>query len=186
MEKKLNDSTAAEGSKEKAALDMVGWRLKAGLGMLILSVLLPLAGVPTVAFLGLSTTVSTSVTVGLLTAGELLGIAAVAVMGKSGYLYIRTGVLRFLKQYGPAKSVSPIRYKIGIVMFVSPVLFGWLFPYLENLLFDNVKIPLIWVIGSDIILLASFFVLGGDFWEKIRALFVQKMQVCVCEDMGKK
>jgi hypothetical protein len=28
-------------------------------------------------------------------------------------------------------------------------------------------------IGGDVLLLLSLFVLGGDFWEKIRALFIQ-------------
>ena len=31
---------------------------------------------------------------------------------------------------------------------------------------------LVWAIAADLAFVASFFVLGGEFWEKLRALFV--------------
>jgi len=30
----------------------------------------------------------------------------------------------------------------------------------------------IWAVSGDAIFVASFFVLGGEFWDKLRALFV--------------
>jgi hypothetical protein len=35
-----------------------------------------------------------------------------------------------------------------------------------------------YAIGGDLLLLASLFVLGGDFWDKIRALFVYSDKIC--------
>jgi hypothetical protein len=38
--------------------------------------------------------------------------------------------------------------------------------------------PLPYAGGGDLIFLVSLFVLGGDFWDKIRALFVYSDKVC--------
>ena len=103
---------------------------------------------------------------------ELLGVAAVAVMGKPGYLYIKNWVFSFLKQYGPPKEVNRTRYNIGLILFSVPLIFGWLSPYFSNLIPGFMQNPLRYAVIGDLILLASLFVLGGDFWDKIRALFV--------------
>ena len=80
-----------------------GWRLRLGIALFVLSILLPLVGVPVVALLGLSAGNSATASGCLLAGGEVLGIAAVAVMGKSGYLYIKNRALGFLKQFGPPR-----------------------------------------------------------------------------------
>lgn len=82
-------------------LKAAGWRLKLSAALFGLSILVPLAGVPIVSALDLSKTMTASVSGGLLLAGELLGVAAVAVAGKSGYALIKKKVLSFLRQYGP-------------------------------------------------------------------------------------
>ena len=69
--------------------------------MFALSIILPIVGIPFVASLGLSGTMATSLSGAPLIGAELLGVAAVAVTGKPGYLYIRNQVFSFLKQYGP-------------------------------------------------------------------------------------
>lgn len=155
-----------------------GWRLKVGVLLFALSIILPIVGIPFVASLGLSGTIATSVSGGLLIGAELFGVAAVAVMGKPGYLYIKNRVFSFLKQYGPPKEVSQTRYNIGLVLFCVPILFGWLSPYFSDLIPGFMQNPLPYAVGGDLILLGSLFVLGGDFWDKIRALFVYSDKVC--------
>ena len=83
-----------------------GWRLKMGVAVFVLSILLPVGGVPLVASLGLSVGTPASVSGGLLLSAQVLGIAAIAVMGKSGYAYIKNRIFGFLKQYGPPSKVS--------------------------------------------------------------------------------
>ena len=83
------------------------WRLKLGVGLFGLSILLPVAGVPLVAWFDLSTSATATVTGGLLVSAEVMGLAAVAVMGKSGYALIKKKVLGFIKQYGPPNKVGP-------------------------------------------------------------------------------
>jgi len=58
------------------------------------------------------------------------------------------------------------------VMFVLPLLFGWLGLYFAHYIpaYDDYR--LVFNISGDLLLLSSFLVLGGEFWDKIRALFI--------------
>jgi hypothetical protein len=161
-----------------AAQPAVGWRLKLGVAIFILSILLPVAGIPLVATLGLSGTISASVSGVLLVGAEVLGLLAIAVMGKPGYLYIKNCVLGLLRRYGPPKEVSRARYNTGLFMFVLPMLFGWVTPYISDLIPNLEDNLFAYAIGGDMLLLASLFVLGGDFWEKVGALFVYSAKIC--------
>ena len=161
-----------------AAQPAAGWRLKLGVIMFVLSILLPVAGIPLVATLGLSGTITASVSGVLLVGAEVLGVLAIAVMGKPGFQYIKSRVFGLLRQYGPPREVNRARYNIGLVMFSLPILFGWLSIYVADYipLFDENMLA--YGIGGDLLFLASLFVLGGDFWDKIRALFVHSDKVC--------
>ena len=59
-----------------AAEPAVGWRLKLGVAVFVLSILLPVAGIPLVATLGLSGTMTASVSGALLVGAEVLGVLA--------------------------------------------------------------------------------------------------------------
>ena len=154
-----------------------GWRLKLGAALFGLSIILPVVGVPLVTALGLSTTMTASVSGALLVGAEVLGICAVAVMGKSGYAFIKNRVFGFLKKHGPPQKVSRGRYNIGLVIFCVPLLFGWLSPYISKWVPGLLSYPLPLAVGGDILILASVLVLGGDFWDKIRSLFIHNAEV---------
>ncbi|WP_372683820.1 transporter suffix domain-containing protein [Desulfosarcina sp.] len=153
------------------------WRLKLGAVIFGLSILLPIAGVPLVGLFGFSTGMKATITGGLLVSAEIMGLAAVAVMGKSGYAYIKKRALGFLKQYGPPNKVSPLRYKIGLVMFLAPILFGWVSIYTARWIPGFENNSFFYAVGGDLMLLSSLFVLGGDFWDKIRSLFIHDAEV---------
>ncbi len=154
-----------------------GWRLKLGAALFGLSIILPVIGVPLVTALGLSTTMTASVSGALLVGAEVLGVCAVAVMGKSGYAFIKNRVFGFLKQHGPPQKVSRGRYNIGLVIFCVPFLFGWLSVYISKWVPGLLSNPLPFAIGGDILILASLLILGGDFWDKIRSLFIHDTEV---------
>jgi hypothetical protein len=156
-----------------AAQPAVGWRFKVGVAIFVISILLPVAGIPLVATLGLSGTNMASVSGILLVGAEVLGVLAVAIMGKPGYLYIKSRVFGVLRPYAPPKVVSRARYNTGLVMFGLPILFGWVTPYVSALIPNLAENMLAYAVGGDMLLLASLFVLGGDFWDKVRSLFVQ-------------
>ena len=161
-------------SLENSAL---GLRLKAGITLLVLSIAVPLLGLPVVTTLGFSATVTASVSGALLLGGEIVGILAVAVMGKDGYTFVKNRVFGFLKQYLPPGDVSRIRYNLGLVMFSVPILFGWVSIYAAKWFPAFINSPMPFAVGGDILLLASFFVLGGNFWDKIQALFTYDSEV---------
>lgn len=120
-----------------------------------------------------------NVLTGLLAFGipELFMIIAVAVMGKQGYEFIKVKALKYLKRFAPLDEVSLTRYRIGLIMFVLPIIFGVLQPYFEHNLPKFNTIPFFWNITSDLLFISSFFVLGGDFWDKISGLFKHQVKV---------
>ena len=161
-----------------------GWPFKLGVILFVLSIVIPALGVPLVAALGLSYRTVATLSGVLLGGGEVLGIVAVAVMGKSGYAYIKSHVFGFIKQFGPPAEVSRIRYKTGLVMFALPVLFGWAAPYAAGVIPGYFGHVLAYAIAGDLLFLVSLFVLGGDFWDKLQALFVHGAKAVYPERSG--
>lgn len=149
-----------------------GWRFRIGIALFVTGLLSPLF-VPLVTATNLSTELKTTLS-GLLLLGipELLWLVAAAVMGKSGFDYIKSKAFGFVRKYVLPDSVSRMRYRIGLIMFLLPLLFGWLAPYAPQLVPTYGEHPLYWNVGGDLLLLASLLVLGGEFWDKLRALFV--------------
>lgn len=147
------------------------WHLKAGAVLFGLSILVPIAGVPVIGLLKLGGALKTFLSGGVLLTGELLGIAAVAVMGKPGYLFLRGKASALLKRYGPPQTVSRLRYRIGLMLFCVPLFFGWVSVYIPQFLPGFQINPLPYAITGDFIFVTSLFVLGGDFWEKLQSLF---------------
>jgi hypothetical protein len=103
-------------------------------------------------------------------------LAAAAVLGRRGFAWL-TGntkriVARLLHRYGPPATVSRRRYRIGLVLFFAPLLFAWLTPFVAGLLPGYEAHRMLYALVCNLALVVGLFVLGGDFWEKLRALFV--------------
>ena len=92
--------------------------------------------------------------------------------GNEGFGYIKSKIFGIFKKYGPPDTVSKTRYKIGLVLFLIPILAGWLIPYISNLIPSYEENRILINIVGDIVLVTSLFILGGDFWDKLRSLFV--------------
>ena len=165
--------TAASNTAQPRA----GWRLRLGLIILIVGFLSPLA-IPLVTATELSSKwkaiISGALAVGI---PEVFSIVAIAIMGKAGFNYIKARIFGFLKKHGPPDRVSRTRYHIGLAMFILPILFGWLAPYVSPYVPGYAAHRLSVNIIGDLMLFTSLFVLGGDFWDKVRALFIQQARV---------
>ncbi len=153
-------------------LGQTRWRLRLGLIVFVIGFLSPLF-IPLVTASELPTKWKAVIS-GFLAIGipELFSIAAIAIMGKPGFNYIKARFFGFLKKYGPADRVSRTRYRIGLVMFLLPIFFGWLAPYAPNLIPGYELHRFAVNLAGDALFITSLFVLGGDFWDKVRALFV--------------
>ncbi len=113
---------------------------------------------------------------GLLLLGipELMMMLAAAVLGKSGFHFLKGLLVGFFKRHAIPQEVSPTRYRIGLVMFLVPMLWGWLTPYVAQEIPGYEEHRLAVGLLGDLLLLSSLFVLGGEFWEKLRALFIHR------------
>jgi MFS family permease len=152
-------------------------RLYAGMTLLILAAISPLFGF-LVTKTNWSLTVKTTV-IGLLTAGvpEVLTVLAAAVLGKENFERIKSKVFFVLKRLRPTARVSKARYIVGLIMFLVPVIPTYVMGYVPQWLPDISPARLYVNIGADVIFIASLFVLGGDFWDKLTALFVYESRV---------
>ena len=148
-------------------------RLLFGGAVFVIGLLCPLL-VPLVVATDLSTEWKTVLS-GLLLLGipELFMLAAAAILGKAGFDYLKGKLWSFLRDYAPRDTVSHTRYRIGLAMFLLPLIFGWLTPYVLPVIPDFETHRIAYGVPGDLLLLASLFVLGGDFWDKLRALFVR-------------
>lgn len=149
-----------------------GWRFPIGVGIFGLGFLAPLA-IPLVTASGLSAAWKTMIS-GALAVGvpEVMMVIATAVMGKEGFAELKRRVGRFFRRHGPPDDVGATRYKIGLVMFGAPLVLGLLGPYTHHSLPGYESHPLWWHVSGDFMFFASLFVLGGEFWDKLRSLFV--------------
>ena len=98
-------------------------------------------------------------------------ITSIAILGNPAYLYIkwlfRHHVVRVIKPY----HASRIRYNIGLFLFCLPVIPTYILAYAPQFFSENFYFRLILNISCDVVFIASLFVLGGDFWDKLKALF---------------
>lgn len=146
-------------------------RFYLGLSCFILSWILPLFGF-LVAKLSLPLALKATI-IGLLTVGgpEILAILAVVCLGKENLLRIKSSLLAVLRRLKPSGAVSRWRYRLGLVMFLLPLAPTYIMAYLPQWLPDYSPQRLYVNLAADFIFLTSLFVLGGDFWDKLRALF---------------
>jgi hypothetical protein len=154
-----------------------GWRFYGGIILFVLGLLSPLF-IPLVTATALPTGWKTALS-GLLMLGipELLWVAAAAVMGKAGFNVIKGKFWGFFKKMAPPDEVSAVRYRVGLIMFSLPLLFAWIESYGLRWIPEYENYRFAANIIGDILLLLSFFVLGGDFWDKLRGLFIHNAKI---------
>ena len=151
----------------------IGWRFRLGVVIFVVGFASPLL-IPLVAASGLpakwKALISGALAVGI---PEVFSIAAVAIMGKSGFSMLKERVFGFIKRHGPPERVGTTRYRIGLIMFFLPILFGWLQPYLEYLFPVIDENQLYLALAGDLVFATSLYLLGAEYWGKVKALFVQ-------------
>ena len=150
-----------------------GWRFNVGV-MIIVLIFVLLLLIPLAAAMDLPASTVATITGLVFIGNKVLLLIAIGVMGKAGFQELKRRVFRSLT---PETLVGPTRYKIGLVMFFLPILLVMLAPYLDYFwpgLRPN-SFPL--QVFGNAMLIASFFVLGGNFWDKVRALFVRTTTV---------
>jgi hypothetical protein len=161
-------SETATETPESAA----GWRFKVGVALFALMASLWLL-IPIEAALQMSAGTIAATTAGIAVTNKVILLVAIAVMGKQGFQELKGRVFGRVRHLAPATTVSPARYAVGLVMFCLPLLHGlletWASHIAPSLVANRLGVDLV----MDAMLVSSVFVLGGSFWDKLRALFVR-------------
>ena len=149
-----------------------GWRFRIGLGIFVLGWICPLF-IPLVAASNLPIEWKTMLSGLLLFGGpEVFSLVSIAVLGKDGFNYLKSRLFAILKRAAPPARVSRIRYNIGLAVWALLFIYGSFIWYAPDLIpgYNENRIAMNMV--ADFLFVSSFFVLGGDFWDKFRELFI--------------
>lgn len=164
--------------KDNGQPHSAGWRFKVGVALICLIplcwLLVPLAAAADVP--GSKIAALTGV---LFISNKVLLILVIAVMGKAGFQQLKSSVFGYVSALAPSAEleVGPVRHRVGLVMFCLPLISSFLEPYVDSI-WPGLR-PNLWqlqVLG-DALLIGSFFVLGANFWDKVRALFIRTARV---------
>lgn len=155
-----------------------GWRFKLGIAIICLMtaswLMVPLAVAVDVP--GSKVAALTGI---LFISNKVLLILAIAIMGKSGFQQLKSRVFGYVSALAPGAEleVGPARHRIGLVMFCLPLISSFFEPYIDSI-WPGLR-PNLWQVQllGDAMLIGSFFVLGGNFWDKVRALFIRTARV---------
>lgn len=147
------------------------WRFYTGMAALIVSLVMP-AFAFLVPLLELPAAQSV-VIVGLLIAGgpEIIGLIGIALLGRNAFQYFTYQAKRAFRSAVLATRVSKKRYYIGLsinmMSWIPLYLFGYFQTWLPS---GDARIYILASAGLCFIL--SMFIMGGEFWEKFRRLFI--------------
>jgi len=112
---------------------------------------------------------STGLVAGLPEVGMVL---AAAVLGKQGFVLLKEKLFSLLRKHTATAAVSARRYHVGLFMFLTPLALGWLAPYVAHFFPFLASETLAPSVLLDLLFASSFLVLGAEFWEKVRSLFM--------------
>ena len=117
-----------------------------------------------------------------LTGGIFIGtkvgmLAAIAIMGKAGFNQLKRLIGGVFKKLGPAQQVSLGRYVLGLILFLVPLLMTWLEPYAPGIARPGGVYGFLQGLSIEVLVLVGLFLLGGEFWDKVRALFKHRAKV---------
>ena len=174
---------------DKPAEDFTrSWRYKVGLGLFIFGHVILVLGLFS-PVLGIGAGKAGAIVVG----GEVIGLTSIAFLGKEGFKAIKAKLFGSLKA-GYVAPVGRKRHYIGIALLCTgvlttyiTVLYAWAafkattpenpIPVIWGLEFAQQEALVIWLfLIGEISFLISIYVLGADWWEKFRNIFVWKDQ----------
>lgn len=148
------------------------WKSYLGSICLCLSFLFPALGF-VIPFLGFPIS-WTSILVGVFTCGvpEIMIALAVIFLGKETLLNYRRKFFTLFKRLKPWKPVSKFRYYFGLVIFIASPIPLYLHAYGSDWLPSSDMMCYMIFAGGDLAFVLSFFILGPNFWEKFKNLFI--------------
>jgi len=158
-------------AEQSANAAQVGWRFAVGAALIVGGygawMLIPMAAAS-----HLAPAVKTMITGVLAATPGLSKLGAIAVMGKAGFNALKARLFGLLRHARPKEHVSRARYSVGLVLFWVPLIIRWHQPYSSGRIIDWSTHGHLYSEINDLVMVVGLFVLGGEFWEKLRALFL--------------
>ena len=152
------------------------WKFYTGLSFFVFSIIMPVFAL-LIPFLHLSPGVSAAL-IALTIAGgpEIALILAAIFWGKETLNYFKNKVFtwlkRFFKNLKPPQYVGKTQYYIWLLVWIFSGVPGIIDTYFPDLIFPEQQEQKIYLaILLDSLFVVSFFMLGGQFWDKIGAIF---------------
>jgi hypothetical protein len=147
-----------------------GWGFRLGLLLFVAGWICPLF-IPLVTYASIPTQTKALLSGFLLIgAPEIFTILSIIILGKSGFDFIKRKVFAFFRKAAPSGEVSRIRYKAGLLMLLLHVIYANFIFYAPELIPGYSENRITMNLTADFLFLVTLFVLGGDFWDKLRAL----------------
>ena len=178
-------SSSEDPSTPKPATEFTRtWRYKLGLAMIVLGNAAILVGA-LISFAGVGASTVGALVIG----GEIVSLASIVFLGKEGFSAIKSKAFAFVKG-GYAASVGPTRHYIGIALLCTHVVGSYVVavylwdvfgasaadtppPVVWGLDFAQQESLMLWVfLISEISFVISLYVLGADWWGRVRKVFV--------------
>jgi len=154
----------------------VGWRFYLG-AALFLCALLAWLLVPLATSAGWSTSKIATLSGILFISNKIALLAAIAIMGKPGFNHLKRLLFGFFRKFGPSQQVGRTRYHVGLIVLMVPVLLTWIAPYAPAILGNEGIYASLENRALELLLLVGLFLLGGEFWDKVSALFKHRAKV---------
>jgi len=109
----------------------------------------------------------------LLLAGtpEILCVAAAMILGRENYAVLARRTRQALRRPDRNQEISRLRYYTGLAGCLANGIPLMLYAYVPELLpGEATKLGIL--VLADLVFLGSIFLAGGEFWERLRRLFV--------------
>jgi len=153
-----------------------GWKYRLGLVLFIYG-LAPLEIAMLLPLLGLPGHVTASLAAFVIITGEISFFVSVALLGKPFVESLKARFHKLFRREGPPLPLKPVgrrRHNLGVVLFFASFLpyflaeamliLGWTTP-------RHIHVVITLLLSSDVSFLISLFVLGGEFWDRLKKLF---------------
>ncbi len=179
------DTPAKQPSSRAGADFTKTWRYKAGLFMIVVGNL----GILGAVLLGMVGLFATATVGTLVVGGELVSLASIVFLGKEGFKAIKSRAFAFIKS-SYAGRVSQTRHRIGITLLLANVVTTYVIMIYAWDAFAAAtateSMGPVWGLGveqqgsmvfdlflfGELAFLVAIWVLGADWWEKVRNVFI--------------
>jgi len=144
------------------------WKYYVGMTLFCLSFILPLFSFAIPSF-GLSTA-TTATIIAFLTVGspEICLLLSVIFLGKKVLNHYKKKIFTWFKR--ALKPVSKSRYYFGIALMLATSIPFYVYAYMSQV--SDYSARLYILVASDLVFIFSFFIVGGEFWDKLKRLFI--------------